>query len=92
MSPISDTTVLSAMACECTLLAHVKTQASYALYIVVISILLGTIPTGYGDYWPNIAGILLGFVLTIWFMYFMCYLQDGKIRPFHGVVSQVQEG
>ena len=31
MSPISDTTVLSAMACECTLLAHVKTQAPYSL-------------------------------------------------------------
>ena len=59
MSPISDTTVLSSLACDCELLRHVSTQAPYAFIIVVISILFGTLPIG-KDTWPNYVGILLG--------------------------------
>jgi Na+/H+ antiporter NhaC len=45
-SPISDTTVLSALACECELLAHVVTQLPYAMIISLVSILVGTLPVG----------------------------------------------
>lgn len=71
MSPISDTTVLSSLACDCNLLAHVGTQAPYVLVTAIISIVLGTIPIGY-DAWPNIVGILLGFACLVAFVYFIC--------------------
>ena len=68
MSPISDTSVLSALACDCELLAHVSTQAPYAFTISLISILFGTLPIG-RDTWPNIVGILLGAVAVLLVVY-----------------------
>lgn len=47
-SPISDTTVLSARASDCDLIAHVRTQIPYALVVGTISILCGTLPIGFG--------------------------------------------
>ena len=46
MSPISDTTVLSALATECGLMAHVNTQAPYVIVVVIRSIMFGTLPIG----------------------------------------------
>jgi hypothetical protein len=71
MSPISDTTVLSALACDCDLVAHVITQAPYALTFCLLSILVGTLPIGY-TVWPNMIGILIGWVLTGLFIVFYC--------------------
>lgn len=71
VSPISDTTVLSSLACDCLLLSHVVTQAPYVLVTVIVSIILGTIPIGYSS-WPNIIGILLGALCIILFVYFFC--------------------
>ena len=47
-SPISDTTILSAMASGCNLVDHVKTQLPYAILIAVVCMLLGDIPTAFG--------------------------------------------
>lgn len=47
-SPISDTTVLSARASDCDLIAHVRTQMPYAILVGSISILCGTLPIGFG--------------------------------------------
>ncbi len=47
-SPISDTTVLSSQASGCNHIAHVWTQMPYALTVGTVSILLGTLPIGYG--------------------------------------------
>jgi hypothetical protein len=71
MSPISDTTVLSALATQCKLMAHVNTQAPYALVAIILSVLVGTIPIG-RDAWPNIVGFLLGFIILGIFVYFFC--------------------
>jgi len=71
MSPISDTTVLSALATECKLMAHVNTQAPYALVAIIIAVLVGTLPIGFSA-WPNIVGLLIGFVLIGLFQYFFC--------------------
>ena len=71
MSPISDTTVLTSLACDCQLLPHVYTQAPYVLFVSIVSIILGTIPIGHGA-WPNIVGILLGAAITILFGRFYC--------------------
>jgi hypothetical protein len=71
ISPISDTTVLSALACDCQLLSHVSTQAPYAILVIMVSVILGTVPIGY-DGWPNIIGILLGAVVIGAFVYGVC--------------------
>ena len=47
-SPISDTTVLSSTGADCDHAAHVATQLPYAIAAGAISILLGTLPAGFG--------------------------------------------
>jgi Na+/H+ antiporter NhaC len=47
-SPISDTTILSSQASGCDHAAHVRTQLPYALLVGAASILLGTLPAGFG--------------------------------------------
>lgn len=47
-SPISDTTILSAMSSECGLIEHVKTQLPYAICVSAIAIIFGIIPSGFG--------------------------------------------
>ena len=47
-SPLSDTTILSSRASGCEHMAHVWTQAPYALLAAVISVVAGTIPIGFG--------------------------------------------
>jgi Na+/H+ antiporter NhaC len=71
VSPISDTTVLSALACECQLMAHVRTQMPYAVVVSIVSILFGTLPYGRGA-WHNMVGISLGTVVLIAFVYLIC--------------------
>ena len=47
-SPISDTTVLSSQSSGCDHIAHVRTQMPYAVTVATVSVLLGTLPLGYG--------------------------------------------
>ena len=47
-SPISDTTILSSLACSCDHIEHVRTQLPYALTVGAVSIFAGTIPSAYG--------------------------------------------
>lgn len=47
-SPISDTTILSAQSSACDHIAHVVTQLPYALFVAGVTILLGTLPIGWG--------------------------------------------
>jgi len=57
-SPISDTTILSSLATSCDHIDHVRTQLPYALTVGGISLLIGTIPTGFGL--PSWISFLLG--------------------------------
>ena len=57
-SPISDTTILGAMASECKLINHVKTQAPYAFTVALWSILVGTIPSGMETFGNSICALL----------------------------------
>lgn len=60
-SPISDTTILSALASGCDHMAHVNTQLPYALAVGTVAILFGTLPIGFGiSVW-----LLLGLQLLI---------------------------
>ncbi|MEO0898177.1 MAG: Na+/H+ antiporter NhaC family protein [Bacteroidota bacterium] len=47
-SPISDTTILSSLACDVNHIDHVRTQLPYALAVGVVAILIGTIPSSFG--------------------------------------------
>jgi len=71
VSPISDTTVLSSLACECNLIAHVSTQIPYAGIVAFWSILVGTIPIGYGSSYPNAIAMLLGLAMTALTVFFL---------------------
>lgn len=50
-SPISDTTILSSMGTSCNHIDHVQTQIYYAIFVAIIAILFGYIPTGFGIGW-----------------------------------------
>ena len=57
-SPISDTTILSSMASGCDHVSHVNTQLPYAVFIAVLCMLLGDIPTAFG-FPPSISILLI---------------------------------
>ncbi|MEX1054862.1 MAG: Na+/H+ antiporter NhaC family protein, partial [Rhodothermales bacterium] len=57
-SPISDTTILSSMASGCDHIEHVRTQLPYAVFVGLVAVLLGTLPTSFGFPWWG--GMLLG--------------------------------
>ena len=83
-SPISDTTVLSALSTNCDLLKHVVTQTPYSVFCVIISVLIGTLPVGY-DVWPNFVCILFGVALIILFALLVCkpiIAKNGKFDIF----------
>jgi Na+/H+ antiporter NhaC len=47
-SPISDTTVLSAVGSGVDVMTHTRTQLPYAITTAVVSLVLGYLPGGYG--------------------------------------------
>ncbi|MDO5850269.1 MAG: Na+/H+ antiporter NhaC family protein [Methanobacteriaceae archaeon] len=50
-SPISDTTIMSSMGSGCNHIAHVNTQIYYAVFVAIITIVVGYIPAGFGIPW-----------------------------------------
>ena len=67
-SPISDTTILSSMACGCDHIDHVRTQLPYAVAVGLVAIVLGTLPTGFGFPWW--VSMLLGIAVLGLFLRF----------------------
>ena len=57
-SPISDTTILSAIVSSCDPMHHVRTQMPYALTVAVIALMCGYIPAALGL--SSAIGILIG--------------------------------
>ncbi len=47
-SPISDTTIMSAIACDCDHLHHVRTQLPYSLVVAALALCCGYVPAGFG--------------------------------------------
>jgi Na+/H+ antiporter NhaC len=65
-SPISDTTILSSQASGCDHVAHVRTQAPYAICAAAFAVLLGTLPVGFGwSPWLCLAGGAVGVTLAL---------------------------
>eukprot|EP01147_Barroeca_monosierra_P005250 gene5250-7036_t len=63
-SPISDTSILAAVACQCSLVAHIKTQAPYAIIAAISGLLFGDLPCGYGVY-PDWAGLIISITVSV---------------------------
>ena len=63
-SPISDTTVLSSLASECSLESHVWTQMPYALTVAIVSILCGDVLCRVYDQ-PWWVGLLIGSAMLL---------------------------
>lgn len=57
-SPISDTTIMSSLACGSDHIDHVRTQLPYALMVGVVAVVCGYLPVGWGA--PFWAGLLAG--------------------------------
>lgn len=56
-SPISDTTILSSLACSCHHIHHVRTQMPYALLVGVVALVVGTLPSAFN--FPVIASYVI---------------------------------
>lgn len=68
-SPISDTTIMSSMACGCDHIDHVRTQLPYALVVGAVAMFVGDIPTSFGLH-PAVSlpvGIVLLYLLLRFF-------------------------
>ncbi len=65
-SPISDTTILSSLACSCDHIHHVRTQMPYALLVGSVALLAGTLPAAFGI--PVIYSYLLAIALLFAFI------------------------
>ncbi len=63
-SPISDTTIMSAMSSSCDLVDHVRTQLPYALAVGGVSLVVGEVATGLGI-WGAPIGLVLGALLLV---------------------------
>lgn len=59
-SPISDTTILSSISCECDPIDHVRTQIPYAVTAMLIAVVAGYIPVALGL--PAPAALVIGIV------------------------------
>jgi Na+/H+ antiporter NhaC len=80
VSPISSTSILAAHATNCDLHTHIRTQAPYAIMVIVSSIALGTIPVSFGAY-PNVIAYLLSILYMVFFVYILCApILDAKGR------------
>ncbi len=69
-SPISDTTILSSMACSCDHVDHVRTQMPYALLVGGVSLVFGDLATGLELYpaWLGLflaSGVLVGLIFVL---------------------------
>lgn len=73
-SPISDTTILSAIVSSCDPMHHVRTQMPYALTVAVIALLCGYLPAALGL--PSYIGILIGLGVIVLLYYVLSRFQE----------------
>ena len=62
-SPLSDTTIVSSMACDLEPVEHIRTQIPYAVTAAAIATFVGFIPLGYGMH--PLLGLAIGGILII---------------------------
>jgi len=62
-SPLSDTTIVSSIACDLDPLDHVQTQIPYALLAAGLAVIVGFIPAGLG--FPGWISLIIGAIILI---------------------------
>ncbi len=66
-SPISDTTIMSSLACGCDHVDHVRTQLPYALTVGLVTVLCGYLPVGFGlSPWISLGLGMVVLGLVVW--------------------------
>eukprot|EP00965_Chrysotila_dentata_P209003 6185037-Pleurochrysis_carterae.AAC.1 len=88
-TPISDTTILSAIATRCDVVDHTVTQLWYALPVGLVSIFIGYIPVGFDGYTSGIA-ILLGTVALSLLIIFLGVRVDHPTRKLDLITRAIQ--
>lgn len=70
-SPISASSILSSVAIECDLRAHILTQTPHIFFVAFLSVIVGHLPSA-SETFPVYASYILGLFLSIAFIYTMC--------------------
>jgi len=66
-SPISDTTIMSSLACGSDHVDHVRTQLPYALSVGLVTVVCGYLPVGFGiSPWLSLIAGMLALGLLVW--------------------------
>ena len=86
MSPFSDTTVLTALATDCNLYAHLSTQVPYVVCVCLLSVFMGTYPVGSSVYHTGVA-----YVLAAIFMILFAFLLCGNVIDRKGNFDTITE-
>lgn len=71
IGPFSETTILSAAISGTEVRCHCLSQAPYAIFVLVVSIVFGTLPVSFGGY-PSYVGYIVGLVVLNIFVIFVC--------------------
>lgn len=88
-TPISDTTILSAISSQCDVMHHAITQAPYAVLTAIISLLLGYLPVGYEAY-PNWGGLLIGGLFMLFVVLFVGVRVDHPKRKLDPLTQLIE--
>jgi Na+/H+ antiporter NhaC len=80
-SPISDTTILSSSATQCELLAHVRTQLPYSIFVTILALACGYIPAAFGLAWVYSIGAAAAFIIAAFMILPRVRKGFGKSEP-----------
>lgn len=81
IGPFSETSILSGLMTGCGVRSHFFTQVPYAVSVLLLSILAGTLPVSYKAY-PEFFGFFIGFVVICLFVILCCRrLQKPRFLP-----------
>lgn len=79
-SPISDTTILSSLACQANHIDHVRTQLPYAITVAIVSVGMSGVAMFYGEQVPIWAIYLIGVgILFLLALILGRYVKDAEI-------------
>ena len=71
IGPFLETSILSALISQSEVRRHFLTQLPYASFIVILSIMVGTVPTSYNNY-PSYVGHVVGIAVMALFVTLVC--------------------
>lgn len=88
-SPLADTTMLSAISCNCDMMHHLITQVPYGILGAIVTIFCGYLPVGYRVY-PPWAGLLSGSLVMFVIVIFLGVRIDHPQRKMDFLTSSIK--